>query len=107
MTDRSAAVQEPYWEVTQRALQSGDAPLVRRPRLTAALLQRPPFRFLHDVIAEVRREAVPCSAYTLPAPMPCLCLACHPASFAPVSCAPRRKSGNSRNCSQVRARWGR
>ncbi len=74
MTDRSAALQEPYWEVTQRALQGGDAPLVRRPRLTAALLQRPPFRFLHDVVTEVRREDTCAqrvclvSAYALPTP---------------------------------------
>ena len=29
--------------------------MVRRPRLTPELLKKPPFRFLHDVISEVRR----------------------------------------------------
>jgi hypothetical protein len=41
-----------YWEATQKVLQ-GDIPLVRRPRLTEALLKKPPFRFLHDIITEV------------------------------------------------------
>lgn len=41
-----------YWLRTQQLLQGPD-PIVRRPLLTDALLQRPPFRFLQDVIAEV------------------------------------------------------
>ena len=50
-----------YWEATRRALQGepgeGDPePVVRRPKLTPALLQKPPFRFLFDVVAEVGRS---------------------------------------------------
>lgn len=41
-----------YWEATQKVLQ-GDTVIVRRPRLTEALLKKPPFRFLHDIITEV------------------------------------------------------
>ncbi|KAG0559279.1 hypothetical protein M758_10G091500 [Ceratodon purpureus] len=44
-----------YWEATQKVLQ-GDIPIVRRPRLTEALLKKPPFRFLHDIITEVCRQ---------------------------------------------------
>jgi hypothetical protein len=44
-----------YWEVTQSMLQGDDA-IVRKPRLKDALLQRPPFRFLHDVITEVKSD---------------------------------------------------
>lgn len=46
-------MEQPYWQRTQLMLQGGDRPLVRRPKLTPALLQKPPFRFLHDVISEV------------------------------------------------------
>lgn len=48
---------ESYWQRTQQLLQSGNDPLVRRPKLTGPLLQRPPFRFLHDVVSEVSSAA--------------------------------------------------
>ncbi|CAG9466426.1 unnamed protein product [Pedinophyceae sp. YPF-701] len=45
-----------YWVETQAILQDPASPLVRRPKLKDALLQKPPFKFLHDVISEVQRS---------------------------------------------------
>ena len=45
-----------YWVQTQQALQGPDG-VVKKPALTAELLQRPPFRFLQDVIAEARLQS--------------------------------------------------
>ncbi|KAJ7535642.1 hypothetical protein O6H91_12G041300 [Diphasiastrum complanatum] len=45
-----------FWKRTQKVLQSGGHPLVKRPKLTETLLKRPPFRFLHDIISEVCRQ---------------------------------------------------
>ncbi|XP_024532183.1 TRAF3-interacting protein 1-like [Selaginella moellendorffii] len=47
---------EAYWMTTQRLLQHGIDPIVKRPKLTEALLKRPPFRFLHDIVSEVTRR---------------------------------------------------
>ena len=44
-----------YWKETQRILQ-GDQQLVIKPMLNENLLQRPPFRFLHDVISQVMQN---------------------------------------------------
>ncbi len=48
---------EMYWKETQRVLQADYQPLISKPKLTDALLQRPPFRFFFDIVAEVRDES--------------------------------------------------
>ena len=45
--------ESPRWVVeTQETL----GKLIKRPKLTEALLTKPPFRFLHDIITEVTKE---------------------------------------------------
>ena len=41
----------PWVTATQETLGG----LIKRPRMTDALLQKPPFRFLHDIVSEVTK----------------------------------------------------
>jgi hypothetical protein len=44
---------DPEWVV---ATQQGLGSLIKRPKLTAPLLMKPPFRFLHDIVSEVMKS---------------------------------------------------
>lgn len=45
-------------------LQADDQPLISKPKLTDALLQRPPFRFFFDIVTEVGRITTRCVSNT-------------------------------------------
>lgn len=55
-----------FWQETIELLQPAEGPqLVSRPTLKPDLLQKVPFKFLHDVISAVSAPNVRCDAFTL------------------------------------------
>jgi len=47
---------EEFWKLTQEELQGESDPLFSKPKLSEKLLQKPPFRFLHDIVTEIQKS---------------------------------------------------